>query len=315
MQMTEAKPDYSKGAAYINGEFVPIAEAKIPVGDWGFTHSDVTYDVVHVTDGGFFRLEDHLDRFHRSLEGYRLKPPVKRDEMREILGRCVALSGLRDAFVAMVSTRGIPRIYGSRDPEDCDNTFIGYAVPWVDVIKPDVQARGAHLLVASVPRISQNSLDPTLKNYMWRDFTRGMYEARDKGFDTAILLDSEGYLTEGAGFNVFIVKGNSVLTPDRGSLRGITRLSVLDLCPELGLDGRVAPITFEELMDADEVFTATTAGGVMPCSRVNERIYGNDRPGPISQKLKDLYWQKHKEGWHMTPVNYADAENPFSVAA
>ncbi|MDF2999209.1 MAG: branched-chain amino acid--2-keto-4-methylthiobutyrate aminotransferase [Xanthobacteraceae bacterium] len=313
--MTEAKPDYSKGAAYINGEFVPIAEAKIPVGDWGFTHSDVTYDVVHVTDGGFFRLEDHLDRFHRSLDGYRLKPPVKRDQMREILGRCVALSGLRDAFVAMVSTRGVPRIYGSRDPEDCENTFIGYAVPWVDVIKPDVQARGAHLLVASVPRISQDSLDPTLKNYMWRDFTRGMYEARDKGFDTAILLDSEGYLTEGAGFNVFIVKGNSVLTPDRGSLRGITRLSVLDLCPELGLDGRVAPITFEDLMDADEVFTATTAGGVMPCARVNERIYGNDRPGPISQKLKDLYWQKHKEGWHMTPVNYADAENPFSVAA
>lgn len=313
--MTEAKPDYSKGAAYINGEFVPIAEAKIPVGDWGFTHSDVTYDVVHVTDGGFFRLEDHLDRFHRSLDGYRLKPPVKRDQMREILGRCVALSGLRDAFVAMVSTRGVPRIYGSRDPEDCDNTFIGYAVPWVDVIKPDVQARGAHLLVASVPRISQDSLDPTLKNYMWRDFTRGMYEARDKGFDTAILLDSEGYLTEGAGFNVFIVKGNSVLTPDRGSLRGITRLSVLDLCPELGLDGRVAPITFEDLMDADEVFTATTAGGVMPCARVNERIYGNDRPGPISQKLKDLYWQKHKEGWHMTPVNYADAENPFSAAA
>lgn len=313
--MTEAKPDYSKGAAYINGEFVPIAEAKIPVGDWGFTHSDVTYDVVHVTDGGFFRLEDHLDRFHRSLDGYRLKPPVKRDQMREILGRCVALSGLRDAFVAMVSTRGVPRIYGSRDPEDCDNTFIGYAVPWVDVIKPDVQARGAHLLVASVPRISQDSLDPTLKNYMWRDFTRGMYEARDKGFDTAILLDSEGYLTEGAGFNVFIVKGNSVLTPDRGSLRGITRLSVLDLCPELGLDGRVAPITFEDLMDADEVFTATTAGGVMPCARVNERIYGNDRPGPISQKLKDLYWQKHKEGWHMTPVNYADAENPFSAVA
>lgn len=313
--MSEAKPDYSKGAAYINGEFVPIAEAKIPVGDWGFTHSDVTYDVVHVTDGAFFRLEDHLDRFHRSLEGYRLKPPVNRAQMREILGTCVALSGLRDAFVAMVSTRGVPRIYGSRDPDDCDNTFIGYAVPWVDVIKPDVQERGAHLLVASVPRISQNSLDPTLKNYMWRDFTRGMYEAKDKGFDTAILLDSEGYLTEGAGFNVFIVKGNSVLTPDRGALRGITRLSVLDLCPELGLDGRVAPITFEELMDADEVFTATTAGGVMPCARVNDRIYGNDRPGPISQKLKDLYWQKHKEGWHMTPVNYADAGNPFSVAA
>ncbi|HEY9216056.1 MAG TPA: aminotransferase class IV [Ancylobacter sp.] len=306
--------DYSRGAAYMDGKFVPISEAKIPVGDWGFTHSDVTYDVVHVTDGGFFRLEDHLDRFHRSLEGYRLNPGVSRAQMREILGKVVALSGLKDAFVAMLSTRGVPRVFGSRDPADCDNTFIAYAVPWIDVIKPDVQERGAHLLVAQVPRISQNSLDPTLKNYMWRDFTRGMFEAKDKGFDTAILLDAEGYLTEGAGFNVFIVKGDEVITPDRGALRGITRLAVLDLCPELGLVPKVAPITFDELMDADEVFTTTTAGGVMPASRVNERIYGNDRPGPISAKLKALYWQKHKEGWHMTPVDYSNPDNAIPPA-
>lgn len=313
--MSMPEIDYSRGAAYIDGKFVPISEAKIPVGDWGFTHSDVTYDVVHVTDGGFFRLEDHLDRFHRSLEGYRLNPGVTRAEMREILGKVVALSGLKFAFVAMLSTRGVPRVFGSRDPADCDNTFIAYAVPWIDVIKPDVQERGAHLLVAQVPRISQNSLDPTLKNYMWRDFTRGMFEAKDKGFDTAILLDSEGYLTEGAGFNVFIVKGNEVLTPDRGALRGITRLAVLDLCPELGLVPKVAPITFDELMDADEVFTTTTAGGVMPASRVNERIYGNDRPGPISAKLKALYWQKHKDGWHMTPVDYSNPDNAIPPAA
>jgi len=312
--MSMPEIDYSRGAAYMDGKFVPISEAKIPVGDWGFTHSDVTYDVVHVTDGGFFRLEDHLDRFHRSLEGYRLNPGVTRAEMREILGKVVALSGLQSAFVAMLSTRGVPRIFGSRDPEDCDNTFIAYAVPWIDVIKPDVQERGAHLLVAQVPRISQNSLDPTLKNYMWRDFTRGMFEAKDKGFDTAILLDSEGYLTEGAGFNVFIVKGDEVITPDRGALRGITRLAVLDLCPELGLVPKVAPITFEELMDADEVFTTTTAGGVMPASRVNERIYGNDRPGPISAKLKALYWQKHKDGWHMTPVDYSNPDNAIPPA-
>ena len=313
--MSETTASFKGGAAYMNGTFVPIAEAKIPVGDWGFTHSDVTYDVVHVTDGGFFRLEDHLSRFHRSLEGYRLDPGVTRDQMREILGRCVALSGLRDAFVAMLSTRGVPRVYGSRNPADCDNTFIAYAVPWIDVIKPDVQERGAHLLVSAVPRISPRSLDPTLKNYMWRDFTRGMFEAADQGYDTAILLDHEGFLTEGAGFNVFIVKGESVLTPDRGALQGITRLAVLDLCPELGLDGRVAPITYEDLMDADEVFTTTTAGGVMPCARVNDRIYGNDRPGPISTKLKDLYWQKHRDGWHMTPVNYDDPDQPFAKAA
>ncbi|WP_029356722.1 branched-chain amino acid--2-keto-4-methylthiobutyrate aminotransferase [Bosea sp. 117] len=313
--MSQSSPDFSKGAAYMNGTYVPISEAKIPVGDWGFTHSDVTYDVVHVTDGGFFRLEDHLDRFHKSLAGYRLDPGVTRDEMRTILGKVVALSGLKDAFVAMLSTRGVPRVYGSRNPLDCDNTFIAYAVPWVDVIKPDVQERGAHLLVASVPRISPKSLDPTLKNYMWRDFTRGMFEAHDKGFDTAILIDQEGFLTEGAGFNVFIVKGDKVITPDRGALEGVTRLSVLDICPELGLEPVIGPITLEDLLEADEVFTTTTAGGVMPCARVNDRIYGNDRPGPISAKLKETYWRKHKEGWHMTPVNYADAENPFKAAA
>ncbi|MDX6804809.1 aminotransferase class IV [Terrihabitans rhizophilus] len=313
--MTEPSPNFSKGAAYMNGQFIPIAEAKIPVGDWGFVHSDVTYDVVHVTDGAFFRLEDHLDRFHRSLEGYRLDAGVTRDEMREILGKVVALSGIERAFVAMICTRGVPKVYGSRNPLDCQNTFIAYAVPWVDVIKPEVQERGAHLLIASIPRISPKSLDPTLKNYMWRDFTRGMFEALDKGFDTSILLDQDGYLTEGSGFNVFIVKDKKVMTPDRGALRGVTRQSVLDLCPELGLEPLVCPITFDDVMDADEVFTTTTAGGVMPCARVNDKIYGNDRPGPISAKLKDLYWQKHKEGWHMTPVNYADAEHPFSKAA
>jgi branched-chain amino acid aminotransferase len=309
-------PDYSKGAAYLNGAYVPMAEAKIPVGDWGFVHSDVTYDVVHVWDGSFFRLEDHLDRFHRSLEGYRLKPPATRDEMREILARCVALSGLKRAFVAMLSTRGAPRIYGSRRPADCDNTFIAYACPWVDVIPPAVQETGAHLWVSSVPRISPASQDPTFKNYSWRDFVRALFEAHDNGFETAILLDSEGYVTEGSGFNVFAVKGNRVTTPDRGALGGITRLSVLDLCAELGLDGRIAPMRLEDLMEADEIFCSTTAGGVMPCARVGNTTIGvnimaNDRPGPISTKLKALYWKKHEEGWHATPVNYDDPEHPL----
>ncbi len=312
--MSQTTPDFSRGAAYVNGTFVPMAEAKIPLGDWGFTRSDVTYDVAHVKHGSFFRLDDHLDRFETSLAGYRLTPPVNRAQIREILGRCVALSGLREAFVAMLSTRGVPRVFGSRNPNDCDNTFYAYAIPWLDVIKPDVQARGAHLLVASVPRFSSRSLDPTLKNYNWRDLSRGVFEALDGGYDTALLLDDDGFVTEGPGFNVFIVKGSVVTTPDRGALLGITRRSVLELCPELGLEPRIAPVTFEDLMEADEVFTTTTAGGVMPCARVNDRIYGNDRPGEISLKLKALYWQKHAEGWHMTPVNYDEPGRPFAFA-
>jgi branched-chain amino acid aminotransferase len=141
-----------------------------------------------------------------------------------------------------------------------------------------------------------------VKNYQWSDLTSGLFEAHDHGFDTAVLCDAEGLLTEGPGFNIFMVKDGRVLTPDRGSLHGITRKSVLELCAELGSPAEVAPIPRALFEDADEIFAATTAGGVMPVARLNERILGNDRPGPVSLRLKDLYWRKHKEGWHRTPV-------------
>jgi branched-chain amino acid aminotransferase len=153
-----------------------------------------------------------------------------------------------------------------------------------------------------VPRVPDESVDPAVKNYQWSDLTTGLLEAHDHGFDTAVLCDAAGMVTEGPGFNVFMVKDGRVLTPDRGSLHGITRKSVLELCNELGISAEVAPIPRALLEDADEVFAATTAGGVMPVSRLNERIIGNDRPGPVSLRLKSLYWQKHEQGWHRTPV-------------
>jgi branched-chain amino acid aminotransferase len=293
---------YADGAAYVRGRFVPMEEACIPVTDWGFTRSDAVYDVVHVFEGGFFRLQDHLDRFTRSMQARRLAPPETREELEAALHRCVALTGLASAYVAMVALRGRPRIAGSRRPADCDNHLIAYALPWIDVIPPAVQERGAHLWIASVPRVPDASVDPTVKNYQWSDLTTGLFEAHDHGFDTAILCDAEGFVTEGPGFNLFVVRDGQVTTPDRGSLHGITRRSVLELCAQLGIPAAVAPISREALDDADEVFAATTAGGVMPVARVGGRILGNDRPGPLSLRLKELYWQRHREGWHRTPV-------------
>jgi len=296
--------DYAAGAAYIRGEFAPIGQAAISVLDWGFTRSDAVYDVVHVFKGGFFRLDDHLDRFTASMRARRLVLPEDRARIDAILHQCVALAGLQDAYVAMVASRGRPKVFGSRRPADCENHLIAYAIPWIDVIPKDVQERGAHLWIASIPRVPDASVDPTVKNYQWSDLTSGLFEAHDHGSDTAVLCDAEGLVTEGPGFNVFIVKDGRVLTPDRGSLHGITRKSVLELCAELGIPAEVAPIPRAMLEDADEVFAATTAGGVMPVARLNERILGNDRPGPVSLRLKDLYWRKHEEGWHRTPVRH-----------
>ncbi len=302
-----APPDnarFAGGAAYARGGFVPMAEATISVLDWGFTRSDVTYDVVHVRHGGFFRLEDHLDRFSTSMRKRRLAPPEDRARMEEILHQCVALTGLRDAYVAMLCARGRPRVGGSRKLSDCDNHFMAYAIPWIDVLTPEVQERGGHLWIASVPRIPDASFDPTIKNYMWGDLTTGLMEAQDEGYDTVVLCDAAGLLTEGPGFNVFVVKDGRVSTPAHGSLGGITKKSVLELCAMEGIPAAVEDIPRALLEDADEVFLATTAGGVMPISRVGKRIMGNDRPGPLSSRLKDAYWRKHAEGWHSTPVRY-----------
>lgn len=296
--------DFSGGAAFVDGVFVPAGEAAISIMDWGFNKSDVTYDVVHVWGGAFFRLDHHLDRFARSMAGLRMSIPHDREAIAAILHQCVRLSGLREAYVAMVTTRGVPLPGMPRRPSLLTNRFYAYAIPWVDVIAPEIQARGAHLIIAKTPRIPAASVDPTIKNYHWGDMVRALFEAEDAGADNAVLLDADGIVTEGPGFNVFMVRDGEVRSPDRGALEGITRQTVFDLCDEMGVPWRIGPITADELREADEVFTATTAGGVMPASRIDGRIMSNDRPGPISARLRERYWQWHEEGRDATPVEY-----------
>ncbi len=296
--------DWQRAVAYVEGRYVSLSEAKISIFDWGFTRSDVTYDVVHVWHGNFFRLDDHLRRFQASLAGLRLQIPLDGAGIAEILSECVRRSGLRDAYVAMVCSRGRPKPCMPRMPSSCENHFMAYAVPWVNVIPPEIQDRGAHLIISKVPRIPAESVDPTIKNYHWGDMTRALFEAEDRGADNAVLLDSDGYVTEGPGFNVFAVIDGEVVSPDRGALEGITRKSVLELCDELGIPCRIGRIAGGALREADEVFCATTAGGVMPVSRVDSTILSNDRPGPITVRLRDRYWQRHEEGWHATPIDY-----------
>jgi branched-chain amino acid aminotransferase len=294
------------GAAYLNKEYVPIADANISVLDWGFTKSDVTYDVVHVVDGAFFRLDDHLKRFAKSMAGLRMSIPHDEAAIAGILAECVRRTGLRDAYVAMVCSRGVMAPGMPRKPSLIENRFIAYAIPWIDVMAPEIQERGGHLIVARTPKIPSDSVDPTIKNYHWGDLVRALFEAEDAGADTAVLLDHEGYVTEGPGFNVFAVKDGKVSTPDRGALEGITQLAVMELCGELGIPFEVARLRAQDLYEADEIFTSTTAGGVMPVSRLDGTIFSNDRPGPISARLKEIYWRKHREGWCATPIDYSE---------
>lgn len=298
---------YAAGAAYVDGRTMPIGEATIPITDWGYRRSDVTYDVVGVWDGSFFRLDDHIRRFRRSMEKFRFNPRETDEEIRAILNRLVALSGLRSAYVAVDCLRGRPPAGMPYHPAYARNYIVAFAIPWINILGDERMARGAHLIIAETVRIPPRSVDPTAKNFHWADLTKGQFEAHDRGADFCVLLDEEGNVTEGAGFNIFVVRDGAVATPDSGVLEGVTRQSVIDLCEELGVPVAVRRVSAAELRDADEIFLATTAGGVMPASRIDGRMMGNDRPGPLSTRIHDTFWAKRARGWHATPVDYTVA--------
>ncbi len=297
--------DFSDGAAWIRGSIVPIAEATIGVTDWALTHSDVTYDVVPVWEGAFFRLPDYLDRFEQSMQTCRMDVGLSRPEIEAALNAMVARSGLRAAYCAMVAARGAPLIPGSRDPRDCANHFYAWCVPYVHVLTPEVAEAGARLLLPDdIRRIPEDSVDPRAKNYHWGDFTQGLFAAKDQGLDNVVLADHAGNVTEGPGFNIFALKGDTVTTPDRGVLQGITRRTVLELAREAGLKTEERPLPVTELMQADEVFLSTSGGGVVPVAQINDRSFGNGRPGPTGTSLRARYFERLKDPAYRTEIAY-----------
>ena len=201
--------EFEGGSVFIDGDWKPLSEAKISMFDWGFTRSDATYDVVSAWHGAFFRLDDHLDRFFASLAKMRMSIPYTRDEVRTILHGCVRAGGLRDAYVAMVCTRGVPP-KGSRDPRTATNRFYAYALPFVWIAPPDKQASGIDLHVSDRIRIAPESVDPTVKNYHWLDLVQSLFDAYDRGRDTSCVVDAAGNVAEGPGFNVFVVQDGVV---------------------------------------------------------------------------------------------------------
>ena len=297
--------DLSLGAAWMNGHVLPISQATIPVNDWGLVHSDITYDVVPVINGAFFRFEEYLSRFFSSMESLYLDPGMNKSEVQKALHQMVSQSGLRDSYVAMVCSRGRPKIPGSRDPRDCENHFFAWCVPYVHVIKPEIIDQGATAWISqNVYRIPEESVNPRVKNYHWGDFTQGIFEAKDNKYETVILLDFDGNVTEGPGFNVFAIKDGVLITSDRGVLAGVSRKTVLEIADHLGIVASIRPLSVDELLGADEVFLSSSGGGVIPIVRVNETIYGNGVKGPISVRLNETYWQWTTLEKYRDPINY-----------
>ncbi len=296
---------FTAGAAYVDGRFCPIEEARISLLDWGFLRSDACQETISAWDGSFFRLQDHLDRFQRSIDRLRMTSPESFDRIRRIVHELVILPGFQNAYVQIIMTRGRPPI-GSRDLRLCQNRFQAFSMPYMWVAPPEVQARGMSLHISQRVRVPPQSVDPMVKHYHWLDFQMGLFEAYEAGAETVILLDLNGDVAEGPGFNIFADVEGRLVTPGRGVLDGMTRRTTLELCRDLGiaaLEGRLSP---EQLRSADEVFLTTTAGGVIPVTSIDNGRIADGAPGPKTLRLHTEYWKRRASGWYGEPVAYRE---------
>ncbi len=295
--------DFSKGCAYVRGQYLPIGDASIPITDLGFLHSDATYDVVTVWDGAFFRLDTHLERFARSCQRWRLDPGVDDARITAILNECVRRSGLRASYVEMLCTRG-QTPWGSRDPRQALNQFYAFAVPFVWIANEQQRATGLHLRISHVQRIPAASVDPTTKNYHWNDLTMGLLDALDGGADSVVLVDDKDHVVEGPGFNVFCVHAGQLITPDQGMLEGITRRTVIEIAQSLGLPVQIRPVSAIEFRAADEAFISSSGGGVLPVTRIDGTKLADGAIGPLTRKLSATYWAWHQDPAMHLPIAY-----------
>ena len=282
------------GSAWMNGEFIDISEAKIPILDWGFLRSDATYDVVHVWNNRFFQLDEHISRFFASTEKLRMPCAIKRKDLKRILAGCVKKSKFNNSYVEMIQTRGMSPTF-DRDPRKSKPRFLAFAIPFGWILDPKKFDVGIDLAISKIKRISPESVDPRVKNYHWLDLVNGMFEAYDRGHYTAVLVDEDSNVLEGPGFNIFSLDENGLKTPKFGVLEGITRQTAIRLASELDIPVQEQSIGTEEFIKSKEAFATSTAGGIIPITKINGRKINNGKIGKITSKLKDLYWEKHAD--------------------
>jgi branched-chain amino acid aminotransferase len=287
------------GMTYINGEFISADQASLPLMDAGFWLGINVFDVLSARHGHIFKLEAHVNRFYRSLHAVRIAIPFTREELNKLVIETVRRSGLADSYIQIIATRGLRE---DKPISEWSPTVIINAVPYFEIVAPEVSARGLRVRIRSVRNVPILSVDAKIKTFNRLHSYLARLEALDAGADDAIMLDLDGYVTEGRGANVFIVRNNVLHTPPEGLLEGITRETVFELAEQESLQAIEERLTPYDLYNADEVFYCTTAGGIMPIVEVDRRQIGSGTPGAITERLGGAYWTAHVSGPFATPV-------------
>jgi branched-chain amino acid aminotransferase len=299
------------GLIWLDGEMVPWREAKTHVLTHTLHYGLGCFEGVRAynTANGpaIFRLQEHTDRLFRSAHILNMKMPFTKDEVNEAQRAAVRENNLDEAYLRPMV------FYGSEGMGlRADNLKVHVMVAawsWPSYMAPEAREQGIRVRTSSYTRHHVNiTMCKAKANGNYINSMLALNEATSSGCDEALLLDNEGYVAEGSGENVFIVRDGVLHTPELTScLEGITRATIIDFARELGIPVRERRITRDEVYIAEEAFFTGTAAEVLPIRELDGRVIGQGKRGPVTEKMQSMYFDavkgksmEHSE-W-LTPV-------------
>jgi len=288
---------------YVDGKFYPKSEAKVSVYDHGLLYGDGVFEGIRAYNGIVFKLKEHIDRLYRSAHPIFLKIPLTKAELTEALLDTLRKNNLKDAYIRLVVTRGIGDL--GLDPRKCPKpTVIIITEPTLVLHSPEKLEKGISTVITWVRRNSVDAATHELKSLNYLNSILGKIEANNSGVDEAICLDKTGFVCEGVGENIFIVRDGKLLTPplSSGALDGITRAFVINLAKKMGIEVIERNITPNELFTADEAFFTGTAAEVAPIHDVNGRVIGPGNQGPVTKRIMQEFMKALKDPNEGTPI-------------
>lgn len=270
---------------YIDGKFYPKEEAKISVFDHGFLYGDGVFEGIRAYNGRVYKLTEHLDRLYDSAKSIWLEIPISWQEMEEVVLEACRLNNLKDAYIRLVVSRG----YGDLglDPRKCKKATVVCIADTISLYPPEVYTVGMKVISVGTRRNPVDTLSPQIKSLNYLTGIMAKISAINLGYPEVIMLNSQGYVCEGTGDNIFIIKKGKIVTPPAhlGILPGITRDSVMQMARDLGYTVEEGVFTLHDVYTADEMFLTGTAAEVIPVISADSRTIGDGKPGAITTKL------------------------------
>ena len=274
---------------YIDGKYCDERSAKVSVFDHGLLYGDGIFEGIRAYNGRVFRLKEHIDRFFCSAKSLMLTIPMGHAELMAAVVETCRRNKLRDAYIRLVCTRGVGTL--GLSPKSCKNPSVIIIVGKIQLYPAEFYQRGMEIITVPTTRNLHSALNPAIKSLNYLNNILAKIEASNAGCEEAIMLNSEGFVAECTGDNIFIVAEGQLWTPPlwAGALYGITRRVVMELAAGAGLEVREANLTRHELFNADECFLTGTASEIVPVVKIDGRVIGHGKPGAVTGKLVERY--------------------------